>query len=128
MGNPGGQAGGSWLGGSWLGQGSAQRTLEETLLDREERKRGDMGAREGRSWRGSLFPGGKRIRVTNCAGLLKLQETSQNRTLRFKKGIVGHLRCSLATLLHTSTLLPLVRMSFYFCSAPHHCMHSTALM
>lgn len=96
MGNPGGQAGGSWLGGSWLGQGSAQRTLEETLLGREERERGDMGAREGRSWRGILFPRGKRIRVTNHAGLLKLQETSQNRTLRFKMGIVGHLRCSLA--------------------------------
>lgn len=108
MGNLGGQAGGSWLGGSWLGQGSAQRTLEETLLGREERERGDMGAREVRSWRGSLFPRGKRVMVTNQAGMLRLQETSQTRNLRFKNGILGHLRCSLAMQLPTSTLLPLV--------------------
>lgn len=108
MGNPGGQARGSWLGGSWLGQGSAQRTLEETLLGREGREKGDLGAREGRPCRGSLFPRGKRVRVTNRAGLLRLQETPQTRTLRFKNGIVGHLRCSLAKRLPTSTPLPLV--------------------
>lgn len=62
----------------------AQRTLEETLLGREERERGNMKAREGRSWRDSLFPRGRTVRVTNYLGLFRLRETSQTRTLRFK--------------------------------------------
>lgn len=75
VGSPGGQAGGSWLGGSWLGQGSVQKTLEETQFGREEKEMGNMGAREGRSWRNSLFPSGRRVRGINHLDLIILRET-----------------------------------------------------
>lgn len=82
-------------------------------------KRGNMRAREGRSWRDSLFSRGKT--VTNHLGLLRLRETSQTRTLRFKNGMVGHLRHSLGkgtTELPSSTLLPTLLNAFFllFCS------------
>lgn len=56
-------------------------------------EKGNMRAREGRSWRDSL--NSRRKTLTNHLSLFRLRETSQTRTLGFKNGMVDHLRPSL---------------------------------
>lgn len=67
----------------------------------QKRKRGNVRAREGRSWRDSLFSKRKN-RVTNHLDLLRFRDTSQTRTL----GMVCHLRHSLGEGLQDYSALP----------------------